>query len=87
MASNDEVLLQCCKCRKGLDMELKALTCLHVKRVDEVQVQTSRNRQHPQCHEIVKIDQLTLLLILVHSLKCHAISSHLICAQFSPSVT
>ena len=80
MASNDnEILLQCCKCQRQLDMEGKTLTCLHslcktcVNK--EIQRQTSGNGQCPLCDEIVQFDQLTLSPILVGYLKCRQIES------------
>ena len=80
MASNDnEILLQCCKCQRQLDMEGKTLTCLHsfcetcVNK--EIQRQASGNGQCPLCDEIVQFDQLTLSPILVGYLKCRQIES------------
>ena len=80
MAGNDdEILLQCCKCQRQLDMEGKTLTCLHsfcetcVNK--EIQRQTSGNGQCPLCDEIVQFDQMTLSPILVGYLKCRQIES------------
>ena len=80
MASNDnEILLQCCKCQKQLDMEGKTLTCLHsfcetcVNK--EIQRQTNGNGQCPLCDEIIQFDQLTLSPILVSYLKCRQMES------------
>ena len=80
MASNDdEILLQCCKCQRQLDMEGKTLTCLHslcktcVNK--EIQRQTSGNGQCPLCDEIVQFDQMTLSPILSSYLECQQIES------------
>ena len=80
MANNDnEILLQCCKCQRQLDMEGKTLTCLHslceacVNK--EIQRQTSGNGQCPLCDEIVQFDQMTLSPILVGYLKCRQMES------------
>ena len=80
MASNDnEILLQCCKCQRQLDMEGKTLTCLHSLCEtcvnQEIQRQTSGNGQCPLCDEIVQFDQLTLSPILVSHLKCQQMES------------
>ena len=80
MASNDnEILLQCCKCQRQLDMEGKTLTCLHSLCEtcvnQEIQRQTSGNGQCPLCDEIVQFDKLTLSPILVGYLKCRQIES------------
>ena len=80
MASNDnEILLQCCKCQRQLDMEGKTLTCLHSLCEtcvnQEIQRQTSGNGQCPLCDEIVQFDQMTLSPILVGYLKCRQMES------------
>ena len=80
MASNDdEILLQCCKCQRQLDMEGKTLTCLHSLCEtcvnQEIQRQTSGNGQCPLCDEIVQFDQMTLSPILVSHLKCQQMES------------
>ena len=80
MANNDnEILLQCCKCQRQLDMEGKTLTCLHslCKTCvnQEIQRQTSGNGQCPLCDEIVQFDQMTLSPILVGYLKCRQMES------------
>ena len=80
MASNDnEILLQCCRCQRQLDMEGKTLTCLHslcetcVNK--EIRRQTNGKGQCPLCDEIVQFDQLNLSPILVSYLKCRQIES------------
>ena len=80
MASNDnEILLQCCKCQRQLDMEGKTLTCLHsfceTCVNQEIQRQTSGNGQCPLCDETFEFDQLTLSPILVGYLKCRQMES------------
>ena len=80
MASNDnEILLQCCKCQRQLDMEGKTLTCLHSLCEtcvnQEIQRQTSGNGQCPLCDEIVQFDQMTLSPILVGYLECRQMES------------
>ena len=74
MASNhDEVFFHCSHCKRHLNLESKTLTCLHsfceTCVHHELQGQTNGNGRCPQCHEIVKIDQLTLSPILVSCLK------------------
>ena len=75
MATNDyQVIFLCSFCKKHLNLESKTFPCLHSfceKCLNkEVKRQTNGNGLCPRCHEIAKLDQLTLSPILVSYLKC-----------------